>query len=81
MNKVTYTIDKCFDCKHFRSNGLLQKNPKYICDNKNAPRMIGLSYWNNHPILAIANDNGEINVSDLKIPDWCPLLEDNNENT
>lgn len=77
--KIIKEINNCQDCDYCHHNGLIQEKPKYICHNDNVKgrNKVPAKYWYNMPILGAVNSkNGKF----IEIPDWCPLLEDSNEN-
>lgn len=76
MNKITITITDCHDCEFCHHNGLLQNDPKWICQHRNVPKRCKdtiMKYWYEYPIL------GRVNKEEsLLIPDWCPRLQEKN---
>lgn len=73
MNKIYVEIENCQNCKYCSHNGLLQCQPKYICQHIDVRgrNKIATKYWYDMPILALFNQK---NSEFIAIPDWCPRL-------
>jgi anaerobic ribonucleoside-triphosphate reductase len=67
---ITIKIKNCNECPHSDHNGFLRETTYYVCNKSNCRKIAKID----------RNKSRGVNDRPIKIPKWCPLIENKKEN-